>query len=333
MCEECGCGLPGPTPTRIDGKPMRPAEHSHPHMHSHGHEHTHADGTTHSHEHTHAHDHEHDHAQGHAHGDDHHHTHDHEHPHQHRHDHDHPHDHGHVHTHGHPHGHAHGDDHAHAHGTREVVVRESLFAANDRRAERNRGYFEGLGLLALNVVSSPGSGKTTLLARTIERLAGKARVGVIVGDLETDNDAQRLRAAGAPVVQVTTGTLCHLDAEMVGEALKNLDAKALDILVIENVGNLVCPAQFDLGEALRVVLLSVTEGEDKPLKYPPIFRGTHAVVVTKTDLVPHLEYDREAALANIRRVSPGARVFETSARTGDGLEAWCDFLLGAKAGV
>jgi hydrogenase nickel incorporation protein HypB len=329
MCEECGCGLPGPTPTRIDGKPMRPPEHGHPHIHTHSHEHTHADGTTHAHEHAHAHDHAHDHAHGHAHGDDHHHTHDPDHPHEHLHEHDHPHDHGHVHGPGHAHDHDH--PHDHGHGTRAVVVRESLFAANDRRAERNRGYFEGLGLLALNVVSSPGSGKTTLLARTIERLAGKARVGVIVGDLETDNDAQRLRAAGAPVVQVTTGTLCHLDAEMVGAALKNLDAKALDILVIENVGNLVCPAQFDLGEQVRVVLLSVTEGEDKPLKYPPIFRGADAVVVTKTDLVPHLDYDRDAVLAGIRRVSPDARVFETSARTGDGLDAWCEFLLGARA--
>jgi hydrogenase nickel incorporation protein HypB len=286
MCEECGCGLPGPT--KIDGKPMRPGTHDHPHAH--GHEHTHADGTTHTHAH----------------------------------------DHGHAHTHADSTTHTHPHDHEHAHGTREVVVHESLFAANDRRAARNRGYFEGLGLLALNVVSSPGSGKTTLLARTIERLHGKARVGVIVGDLETDNDARRLKAAGAPVVQVTTGTLCHLDAEMVGEALKHLDAKALDILVIENVGNLVCPAQFDLGEALRVTLLAVTEGEDKPLKYPPIFRSADAVVVTKTDLVPHLDYDRDAALANIRRVSPDARIFETSARAGDGLDAWCDFLLGAR---
>jgi len=324
MCEECGCGLPGPT--RIDGKPMRPAEHGHPHTHAHDHEHTHADGTTHRHPHTHAHDHPRAHDHDHEHGGDHHHGDD-GHAHEHLHDHDHPHDHGHVHGHAHDHG----DGHGHAPGTREVPVRESLFAANDRRAERNRGYFEGLGLLALNVVSSPGSGKTTLLSRTIERLAGKARIGVIVGDLETDNDAQRLRAAGAPVVQVSTGTLCHLDAEMVGAALKNLDARALDILIIENVGNLVCPAQFDLGEALRVVLLAVTEGEDKPLKYPPIFRSADAVVVTKTDLVPHLDYDRAAALASIRRVSPEARILETSARTGDGMDAWCEFLMGARA--
>ena len=280
MCEECGCGLPGPT--KIDGKPMHQEAHAHPH------------------------------------------THDHDHGHEHGHGHDHPHDHDHAHGHSHAH---------HEHGTREVAVHESLFAANDRRAERNRGFFEGLGLLALNVVSSPGSGKTTLLTRTIERLAGRTRVGVIVGDLETDNDAKRLRAVGAPVVQVSTGTLCHLDAEMVGEALKNLDAKALDVLIIENVGNLVCPAQFDLGEALRVVLLSVTEGEDKPLKYPPIFRSADAVVVTKTDLVPYLDYDHDQALANIRRVSPEARVFEISARTGAGMDEWCDFLLGAKAPV
>ncbi|MCX6545690.1 MAG: hydrogenase nickel incorporation protein HypB [Acidobacteria bacterium] len=205
-------------------------------------------------------------------------------------------------------------------------MHQSVFAANDRMAERNRGFFKALGLLTLNVVSSPGSGKTALLQKTIERLQPAARVGVIVGDLETDNDARRLRTTGAPVVQISTGTLCHLDAEMIARAVGQLDAKTLDILIIENVGNLVCPAEFDLGEDLRVALLSVTEGEDKPLKYPPMFRHAHVVVITKTDLAPHVDFDRASALENIRRVSPNARIFEVSAQTGAGMDKWCDFL-------
>ena len=193
-------------------------------------------------------------------------------------------------------------------------------------AERNRGFFKALNLLVLNVVSSPGSGKTMLLQKTIERLAPAVKVGVIVGDLETDNDARRLRTTGAPVVQISTGTLCHLDAEMVARAVGTMDARALNMLVIENVGNLVCPAEFDLGEDLRVALLSVTEGEDKPLKYPPMFRNADVILVTKTDLAPHVDFDREAALANIRRVNPSCPVFEVSSKTGDGLDAWCNYL-------
>jgi hydrogenase nickel incorporation protein HypB len=212
-------------------------------------------------------------------------------------------------------------------------VHQSLFAANDRMAERNRGFFRALRLLTLNVVSSPGSGKTTLLSKTIRKLSPDTRVGVIVGDLETDNDARRLRTTGAPVVQVTTGTLCHLDAEMVARAVGGLDARALDILIVENVGNLVCPAEFDLGEDLRVALLSVTEGEDKPLKYPPLFRRAHAVVLTKLDLAPHCDFDRAAALANLGRVSPQARIFEVSAKTGEGVDAWCDYLKEQRARV
>jgi hydrogenase nickel incorporation protein HypB len=218
-----------------------------------------------------------------------------------------------------------GATHGHAHKT--VDVHQSIFAANDRKAAENRELFGTRGLLVLNVVSSPGSGKTTLVQKTIERLAGKAPAGVIVGDLETDNDARRLRTTGAPVVQITTGTLCHLDAEMVARAFGELPSGGLRILVIENVGNLVCPATFDLGEGLRVALLSVTEGEDKPLKYPPLFSFAHVVVITKRDLAGPCEFDREAALQSIRRVNPAAKVFEVSAKTGEGMDAWCAFLL------
>jgi hydrogenase nickel incorporation protein HypB len=258
-------------------------------------------------------------------------SHEHDHARSHQHDHEHPHARSHEHPHAHPHAHDHSHDHDPAPGSREIAVHQSVFAANDRMAERNRGFFRALGLLTLNVVSSPGSGKTALLQKTIERLQPATRVGVIVGDLETDNDARRLRTTGAPVVQISTGTLCHLDAEMVARAVGQLDAKTLDVLFIENVGNLVCPAEFDLGEDLRVALLSVTEGEDKPLKYPPMFRHADVVVITKTDLAPHVDFDRAAALANIRRVNPNARIVEVSAKTGEGMADWCSYLAGCRA--
>jgi hydrogenase nickel incorporation protein HypB len=254
------------------------------------------------------------------------------HPHDHGHGHSHSHSHGHGHHH-HDHDHDHHHDHGHEHGEghRVVQVHQAILEGNDRQAERNRGYFRALDILALNLVSSPGSGKTELVRRTIERLSGQLRVGVVVGDVATDNDARRLRAAGAPVVQITTGTLCHLDAGMVARAVGQLDLKALDVLVLENVGNLVCPAAFDLGEDLRVALLSVTEGEDKPLKYPPLFHSAGAVVVTKMDLAGAVEFDRETALENVRRASPGAEVFELSSKTGEGLDRWCKFLRSAVA--
>ena len=157
-------------------------------------------------------------------------------------------------------------------------------------------------------------------------MTGKLKSGIIVGDLATDNDAQRLRESGAPVVQITTGTVCHLEAEMVGRALKQLDLDGLNLLIIENVGNLVCPASYDLGEDLRVVLLSVTEGEDKPLKYPPMFQSADVVIISKIDLAQACGYDRETALRNIRRVAPKARIFETSAKTGQGMDPWREFL-------
>jgi hydrogenase nickel incorporation protein HypB len=204
-------------------------------------------------------------------------------------------------------------------------------AKNDRLAERNRGFFRAKKLLVLNVVSSPGSGKTTFIRETAAKLAGKLRVAVIVGDLATDNDAARLREAGIPVVQITTGTVCHLDADMVSKAAAQLDLDRMDVLVIENVGNLVCPADYDLGEDLRVVLLSTTEGEDKPLKYPPMFHSAHVAIVTKSDLAVAVGFDREVALANLNRVSHHAEIFELSSKTGEGMQAWLDYLVNVRA--
>ncbi|MCC6235754.1 MAG: hydrogenase nickel incorporation protein HypB, partial [Verrucomicrobiales bacterium] len=179
---------------------------------------------------------------------------------------------------------------------RQLEVQRSLLDRNQRLAEQNRGYFRAKRLLVLNLVSAPGSGKTALLESTAGRLRGRLRLGAIVGDLETENDARRLRAAGMPVAAITTGTLCHLEATMVAKAMDSLDLDTLDLLFIENVGNLVCPASYDLGENLRVVLTSVTEGEDKPLKYPPLFHSAHVALVTKSDLADVVGYDRSAAL-------------------------------------
>jgi len=246
-----------------------------------------------------------------------------------------------MHEHSHE-GHSHTHEHKHSHepltpalspsdGAREqhrvLAVRQAILEKNDRLAERNRGFFRARGLLTLNVLSSPGSGKTTFIQQTIAALKGRLQTGVIVGDLATDNDARRLKATGAPVVQVNTGTVCHLEAEMVARSIKELDLKGRELLVIENVGNLVCPASYDLGEDLRVVLLSVTEGEDKPLKYPPMFQSAHVAVISKMDLAQACGFDRETALKNLRRVAPKAQIFETSARTGQGMEEWTQFLI------
>ena len=229
--------------------------------------------------------------------------------------------------HHHHHGHEHHHDHGPAHGPLTLNLNRLLLEKNDRLAERNRGCFQAKKLLVLNIVSSPGSGKTTLIRETAARLKGQLRLGVIVGDLATENDAARLREVGIPVVQITTGTVCHLDAEMVSKAAAQLDLDQLDVLVIENVGNLVCPADFDLGEDLRVVLLSTTEGEDKPLKYPPLFHSAQVAIITKCDLAAAVGFNREQALANLRRISHHANVFELSSRTGEGMKAWLAFLV------
>lgn len=248
----------------------------------------------------------------------------------------------HSHTHNGEHHHDHHDDHHHDNGdhhhhhhqlvvengttAKTVTITQSILQKNDRLAERNRGYFAAKGLLVLNILSSPGSGKTALLEKTISDLKEQVKIGVIVGDLETDNDAHRLGHAGAPAVQITTGTACHLEADMVARAAQKLDLNALDVLIIENVGNLVCPAAYDLGENWRVVLLSVTEGEDKPLKYPSMFKSAQVVIVNKIDIAEVVGFDREKALNNIRRVAPDAVIFEVSARTGSGMEQWYAYL-------
>lgn len=211
-------------------------------------------------------------------------------------------------------------------GPRALDLRVNLLDANDRQAAANRDWLRARGIRALNFVSSPGAGKTTLLGRTLDALAGEIRCAVLVGDLETDNDARRLRREGVPVAQITTGGTCHLDAAMIARALAALPLDGVRLLFIENVGNLVCPASFDLGENRRVTLLSCTEGEDKPLKYPPIFTSAHAVVLNKIDVADALQFDRAAALANIRRIAPHAECFELSARTGAGMEPWLAYL-------
>jgi hydrogenase nickel incorporation protein HypB len=211
--------------------------------------------------------------------------------------------------------------HSHAgRGTQPVLD------ANQRAAERNRGYFRARGILALNLVSSPGSGKTTLLQATLQRLQPRVGCAVVVGDLETQADAEALRPCGAPVVQITTGTVCHLDARMVAAAVDTLPKDGVRLLFIENVGNLVCPASFDLGEAHRIVLLAATEGENKPLKYPPIFHAARAVVISKTDLAEPAGFDIARARQAIAQVAPRAEIIELSARTGAGLDPWIAFL-------
>ena len=231
----------------------------------------------------------------------------------------------HNHPHDHAHPHAHGHDHAHGHPppVRTVPVQKSALELNQRLADQNRGWFRAKGLKVFNLLSSPGSGKTTLLERTLRDVP---RAAAIVGDLQTENDAVRLRASGAQAIQITTGATCHLDAHMVAHALDKLDANGLAALFIENVGNLVCPASYDLGETKRVVLLSVTEGEDKPLKYPVIFRNADLVLVTKTDLAAAVGFDREKALAAIRQTAPRAQILELSAKTGAGCDDWYAWL-------
>jgi hydrogenase nickel incorporation protein HypB len=208
-----------------------------------------------------------------------------------------------------------------------VEVHNRILDVNDRTARHTREHFEELGVLAINLMGSPGSGKTKLLEATAQQLKGRMRLGALSGDLATDRDAERLRASGIPALQVTTGSACHLDAELVHRALHDFPWKELDLLMIENVGNLVCPAIYDLGQAANVVALSVTEGEDKPLKYPVMFRKADLVLVTKIDLLPHLPDVRLENIADaLARVMPSPRMLPLSARTGEGMGAWLDWL-------
>lgn len=211
--------------------------------------------------------------------------------------------------------------------TRIVELRRGILKKNDELAAGLRGRFESAGVLVLNLVSSPGTGKTAFLQRTLSELLAKgSRAAALVGDLETDNDARRLASSGAPVRQINTHGICHLEAEMVSKHLDGWDLAAFDYLFIENVGNLVCPSSYDLGEKIRVALLSVTEGEDKPLKYPTMFNSADAAVITKIDIAEPCGFDRDAALKNINEIRPGIRIFETSAKTGAGMAEWLAYL-------
>lgn len=209
---------------------------------------------------------------------------------------------------------------------RRVQVERDILSKNDRYAKENRDHFAAHGILALNLVSSPGSGKTTLLVCTLQALKGKLPLAVIEGDQQTDNDAERIRATGVQAIQINTGKGCHLDAAMVGQAMRQLDLQDGCLLLIENVGNLVCPAAFDLGEAAKVVVFSVTEGEDKPLKYPDMFRAARLMLLSKCDLLPHLTFDADLAVENARRVNPDIHVIRISANSGEGMEAWLKWL-------
>ena len=229
----------------------------------------------------------------------------------------------------HTHDHDHSHDHTHAHGnaaTTTVVLEQAIMQKNDALAARNRAWFSGREILALNLVSSPGSGKTSLLERTIIDIKDKNSIYVIEGDQQTANDAQRIKDSGAPSVQINTGTGCHLEADMVMAGLKVLKPEPGSIVMIENVGNLVCPALFDLGEAAKVAILSVTEGEDKPIKYPHMFQASKLMLLNKTDLLPHLDFDVKKCLEYAYEVNPEIEIIQLSAKSGEGMNEWYDWL-------
>ncbi len=336
MCSVCGCGQ-----ARIAGH-----EHDHEHHHEHEHHHDHeqsAPRTLIIHHHYH------------HQGDVHHHYHgvrapiSHEgHDQLHEHHHDHPHDHHHDHIHSHDHGHSHAHDHDNDHdhqqgdlhygkgeaglsvpgmGQRQLIAIEmDVLAKNNALAAHNREHFDEAAQLVLNLVSSPGSGKTTLLCETLRQLADKRPCAVIEGDQQTSADADRIRATGVPAVQINTGKGCHLDAKMVHDACHQLPANEGGILFIENVGNLVCPASFDLGEKYKVAILSVTEGEEKPLKYPDMFAAAQLMVINKIDLLPYVSFDVARCIENAKRVNPYIQVIQVSATTGEGMDAWLNWL-------
>jgi hydrogenase nickel incorporation protein HypB len=300
MCVTCGCGKSEATVRQLDAEHDHDHDHDHDHEHEHEHEHehphvhTHADGTTHSH--GHGHDHVHDHA--------------HDHAHEHRH-----------------------DLHVPGRDAQTIALETALLGKNQALAERNRGWLAGRGVLALNLMSSPGAGKTTLLERCIRDLHGVVPISVVEGDQATVFDAERIRATGAPAVQVNTGTGCHLEADMLGRALDLLQPARGSLLVIENVGNLVCPALFDLGENARVVIFSVTEGEDKPLKYPHMFSTADVLLLSKIDLLPHLRVDLQQMTENALAVNSRLKIIPVSAYTGEGLDAWYGWLRGKLAAL
>ncbi|MCA3223273.1 MAG: hydrogenase nickel incorporation protein HypB [Burkholderiales bacterium] len=308
MCTTCGCG---PGEVRVEG-------HAHDHDHGHHHAHGHAHGHVHDHGHEHEHDHDHDHEHG-AHGDLHY-------------------GHGAAHSHapgmsppGRPKGESPSAQREGSPMSQEkmVAVERGILDKNDRFARANRRWLAERGVLALNFVSSPGSGKTSLLVETIRRLQGELPLAVIEGDQQTSNDAERIRATGARAIQINTGKGCHLDASMVEHALAHLAPADDSVLFIENVGNLVCPAAFDLGEAAKVVVLSVTEGEDKPLKYPDMFAAAQLMLLNKVDLLPYLDFDVAQAIDCARRVNPAIEVLQVSATRGQGMDGWLDWVRAA----
>ena len=339
MCGTCGCGQ---GEKRVEDLHLHQA-HDHPHgtieLHAgsleghHGHLHQNAAGQIHSHPDGPAEAHEHaDHGHSHEHG------HDHAHGHEHSHTHPDGTAHSHSHSHEHAHGHAHASSHQHTRGddaaageTRLLSVERDILARNDAVAAENRRALQAAKTLALNLVSSPGSGKTALLVETLKRIGDKCRLAVIEGDQETTADADRIRATGVPAIQINTGKGCHLDADLVRTAMARLGTPANGILFIENVGNLVCPAGFDLGEAHKVVIVSVTEGEDKPLKYSGMFAASALMVVTKTDLLPHLDIDIDRLIENARRINPTIGVLKLSAKSGEGMDRWIHWLETARA--
>jgi hydrogenase nickel incorporation protein HypB len=215
----------------------------------------------------------------------------------------------------------------------KVTIAQNILAVNEHVAQEIRQSLSARGIRALNIMSSPGAGKTTLLECTIERLRGRLGIGVIEGDVETSADAERIEAAGAETVQINTQGACHLEAHMIRDALTHIDLADMDLLVIENVGNLVCPAAWDLGEDLRVVVVSTTEGDDKPAKYPQMFAISQVMVVNKLDLLPYVNYDLQKVRRQALAINPNLRIFEVSCRTGEGLEAWCDWLITFSRGV
>jgi hydrogenase nickel incorporation protein HypB len=261
---------------------------------------------------------------------------------QHHHHHDHP--HGHDHSHGHHHhgnghhhhhhGHDHDHHHDHDHGATKTLVEleQDILQKNNLLAERNRGYFEARNVLAINLVSSPGSGKTSLLERSLKELQEKSDCFVIEGDQQTSNDAERIHSTGAPVVQINTGKGCHLDSDMVNQAIKQLRPTDDSLLFIENVGNLVCPALFDLGEGARVVIISVTEGDDKPIKYPDMFHSAQLCIINKIDLLPYVQFDVAKAKEYALRINPDLQFIELSATTGEGMDAWYQWLSRERVG-
>uniref|UniRef100_A0A3L0WX68 Hydrogenase maturation factor HypB n=1 Tax=Escherichia coli TaxID=562 RepID=A0A3L0WX68_ECOLX len=344
MCSVCGCGQ-----ARIAG---HEDDHNHAHPHDHEHEHAHEHGHHHAHDAHHHHDQEQSaprtliiHHHYHHQGDVHHHYHGvraaavaegHDHPHEHYHDHPHDHQHDHAHPHHHDHDHQQSDLHygkgeaglsVPGMGQRQLIAIEmDVLAKNNALAAHNREHFDEAAQLVLNLVSSPGSGKTTLLCETLRQLADKRPCAVIEGDQQTSADADRIRATGVPAVQINTGKGCHLDAKMVHDACHQLPANEGGILFIENVGNLVCPASFDLGEKYKVAILSVTEGEEKPLKYPDMFAAAQLMVINKIDLLPYVSFDVARCIENAKRVNPYIQVIQVSATTGEGMDAWLNWL-------